>query len=210
MSGRHGKGNIDEDALPDFLEDSPFLPVWNESLSKKAAPRKAASIGQLLRSKPARLTYSVLLSIFIFLWLRSAHVYQRLTGPSCYFRNPVAPNDHWRSTTRDWRKYAYSLYATDIECLCNAVMIFDDLRQYGSKAERLLLYADTLDINDGESREGRLLAKARDELGVKLQPVKVWHEESAACTCFSQRLYTIAIPAWETILTCDRDNRLGP
>lgn len=182
MPGKHGKGKFDEDALPDFLEDSPFLPVWDETKSRKAAPPKAASIAQLLRSKPARLAYGVLLFVFIIIWLRIAHVYDRLTGSSCYFRDPVAPNDHWRATTRDWRKYAYSLYATDAENLCNAVMIFDDLRQYGSKAERLLLYADTLDVNDGESREGRLLAKARDELNVKLQPVKVLHQESAACT----------------------------
>ncbi|KAL1875383.1 hypothetical protein Daus18300_003122 [Diaporthe australafricana] len=59
-------------------------------------------------------------------------------------------------------------------------MIFEDLLQYGSKAGRLLLYADTLEINDGESREEKLLAKARDELGVNLQPVKVLHEKSAA------------------------------
>ncbi|POS77481.1 hypothetical protein DHEL01_v204115 [Diaporthe helianthi] len=37
-----------------------------------------------------------------------------------------------------------------------------------------------MDANDGNSHEGRLLAKARDELGVKLQPVKVLHQESAA------------------------------
>ena len=182
MPRRHTKGQFDEDELPDFLENSPFLPVWSDEESRRAARPKAASTAQLLRSKPARLIYGVLLLVFILLWLRSAHVYERLTGPSCYFRAPVAPNDHWRSVTRDWSKYAYSLYATDAEYLCNAVMIFDDLRQYGSKAERLLLYADTIDVNGGESREGRLLAKARDELGVKLQPVKVWHQESAACT----------------------------
>ncbi|KAH8785292.1 glycosyltransferase family 8 protein [Diaporthe sp. PMI_573] len=180
MPGKHDDRKFDEDVLPDFLENSPFLPVWNETASRKAASPRAASTTQLLRSKPARLAYGVLLLIFILLWLRSVHVYDRLTGPSCYFRAPVAPNDHWRSTTTDWKKYAYSLYATDSEYLCNAVMIFDDLRQYGSKAERLLLYPDAMNINDGESRDGKLLVKARDELGVKLQPVKVLHEESAA------------------------------
>lgn len=208
MPGRYGKGKVDEDALPDFLEDSPFLPVWNETEFKKAAGPKAVSTGQLLRSKPARLTYGVLLFILMVTWLRCAHVYERLTGPSCYFQNPVAPNDHWRSTTRDWKKYAYSLYATDAEYLCNAVMIFDDLRQYGSKAERLLLYADTLDVENSESREGRLLAKARDELGVKLQPVKVWHEESAACTCLLPSEFGTT-HSGDTILTGDRDNRFG-
>lgn len=181
MPANRGKGKVDEDVLPDFLEDSPFLPVWNDSESRRAARPQAASTAQLLRSKPARLAYGVLLFISIIICLRKVHVYDRLTGPSCYFRDPVAPNDHWRTANTNWGKYAYSLYATDAEHLCNAVMIFEDLRQYGSKAGRLLLYADTLDINDGESREGRLLAKARDELGVNLQPVKVLHEKSAAC-----------------------------
>lgn len=181
MSGKRKSRKLDEEDLPDFLENSPFLPVWNESAARQAAAPRAARTTDLLRSKPARLAYGVLLLIFILLWLRSVHVYDRLTGPSCYFRTPVTPNDNWRATTRDWSKYAYSLYATDAEYLCNAVMIFDDLHQYGSKAERLLLYADTMDANNGDSREGRLLAKARDELGVKLQPVKVLHQESAAC-----------------------------
>ncbi|KAI3397224.1 hypothetical protein diail_11103 [Diaporthe ilicicola] len=180
MPAKRGKGKFDEDLLPDFLEDSPFLPVWNEKEYKRAARPQAASTAQLLRSKPARLTYGVLLFIFTIIWLRKARVYERLTGPSCYFRDPVAPHDSWKSARTNWDEYAYSLYATDAENLCNAVMIFDDLQQYGSKAGRLLLYADTLDMNDGETREGRLLAKARDELGVNTQPVKVLHQESAA------------------------------
>lgn len=186
MPGKHGNRKFDEDILPDFLENSPFLPVWDDAASRKAAPRRAASTTQLLRSKPARLVYGVLLLILIILSLRRAHVYDRLTGPSCYFRAPVATNDHWRSTTRDWSKYAYSLYATDSEYLCNALMIFDDLRQYGSKAARLLLYPDTMNIDDGKSRDARLLAKAKDELGVKLQPVQVLHQESAACKFLQQ------------------------
>ena len=208
MPGRHGKGKFDDDDLPDFLEDSPFLPVWDEAASRKAASPKAATITQLLRSKPARLAYSVLLLIFIFVCLRRLHVYDRLTGPACYFRAPRAPNDHWRSTTRDWRKYAYSLYATDAEYLCNAVMMFDDLRQYGSKAQRILLYADTMGADDSESREGRLLTKARDELGVKLQPVKVLHEESAACTYSRRVWHTITRLTRHTVLTHDHENRL--
>ncbi|KAG8168778.1 hypothetical protein KVR01_001527 [Diaporthe batatas] len=179
MPAKRESRKFDDEDLPEFLENSPFLPVWNESAARKAAAPRAASNTELLRSKPARLAYGVLLLTCILLWLRSVHIYDRLTGPSCYFRTPVAPDDDWRAT-RDWSKYAYSLYATDKEYLCNAVMIFDDLSQYGSKAERLLLYADTMDANDGDSPEGRLLAKARDELGVKLQPVKVLHQESAA------------------------------
>ncbi|KAK2615595.1 hypothetical protein N8I77_002339 [Diaporthe amygdali] len=180
MSSKRREWKVDEDVLPDFLEDSPFLPIWNDNESKRASRPKPPSTAQLLRSKPARLTYAVLLVLLTILWLRSIHVYERLTGPSCYFRDPLTPKDYQRPASTDWSQYAYSLYATDAEYLCNALMIFDDLNQYGSKAGKLLLYADSMDINNSDTREGRLLAKARDELGVNLQPVEVLHEESAA------------------------------
>lgn len=182
MPTKLGLRKADEDVLPDFLEDSPFLPVWNDDGPRRAARPKPASIAQVLRSKPARLAYCLVLLLLSLSWLRSVHLYERLTGPSCYFRDPVVPDvSYWKSTDLDWTRYAYALYATDVEYLCNAVMIFDSLELYGSRADRLLLYADTLDVSDEGAREGRLLAKARDELGVKLQAVKVLHEESADC-----------------------------
>lgn len=183
MPTKRALWKTDEDVLPDFLEDSPFLPVWNDDGSRKTARPKPASIAQLLRSKPARLAYALILSLLALSWLRRVHLYERLTGPSCYFRDPVVPDglDSESGADLDWSQYAYALYATDIEYLCNAVMIFDSLVTYGSKADRLLLYADTIDISDEGTREGRLLANARDELGVILKPVKVLHEKSADC-----------------------------
>lgn len=182
MPTKLGLRKADEDLLPDFLENSPFLPVWNDAEPTRTARPKPASFAQVLRSKPARLAYGLILLLFVLSWLHRVHLYERLTGPSCYFRDPVVPDVYyWKSPDLDWTQYAYALYATDIEYLCNAVMIFDSLELYGSKADRLLLYADTLDISDEGTREGRLLAKARDELGVNLQPVKVLHEKSADC-----------------------------
>lgn len=172
----------DEDVLPDFLEDSPFLPVWNHDEPRRKPRPKPASFFQMLNSKPARLGYGLVLLLFILSWLRGVHLYERLMGPSCYFQDPVVPDvDYWKLPDLDWTQYAYALYATDVEYLCNAVMIFDSLEMYGSRADRLLLYADALGISDKDTQEGMLLAKARDELGVKMQPVKVLHQETAAC-----------------------------
>lgn len=173
---------FDEDELPDFLEDSPFLPVWDHDEPRRSSRPKTAGIAQVLKSKPARLSYGLVILLFVLSWLHSVHFYDRLTGPSCYFRDPVVPDASYRnSPDLDWTQYAYALYATDVEYLCNAVTIFDTLERYGNKADRLLLYADTLGVSGEDSREGKLLSKARDELGVNLQPVKVLHEETAAC-----------------------------
>lgn len=188
MSTKRKLFKADEDILPDFLANSPFLPVWNDTQPKRPARPKRPSIAQVLKSKPARLVYGVLLLLIVLSWLRSAHLYQRLTGPSCYFRDPVVPDDAWKTADVDWTQYAYVLYATDADYLCNAVMIFDSLQQLGNKADRLLLYADTLDISNVESREGRQLVKARDELGVNLKPVKVLHQKSAACESMNPKL----------------------
>lgn len=179
---RKGKLKVDDDVLPDFLEDSPFLPVWNNYEPKKAVRPKRVNITQVLKSKPARLAYGVVFFLFILMKLRAAHVYERITGPSCYFRNPVAPDPdpYWRTADVDWSQFAYSLYATDVEYLCSAVVVFASLQQYNSRADRLLLYADTMSL-DENSEEGKLLLRARDDLGVKLQPVKVLHEKKAAC-----------------------------
>ncbi|ROV92263.1 hypothetical protein VSDG_07299 [Cytospora chrysosperma] len=172
---------FDEDELPDFLEDSPFLPVWDHDEPRRSSRPKTAGIAQVLKSKPARLSYGLVILLFVLSWLHSVHFYDRLTGPSCYFRDPVVPDASYRnSPDLDWTQYAYALYATDVEYLCNAVTIFDTLERYGNKADRLLLYADTLGVSGEDSREGKLLSKARDELGVNLQPVKVLHEETAA------------------------------
>lgn len=182
MSMRKGKAKADDDVLPDFLEDSPFLPVWKHYEPSKAAKPKPASFAQVLRSRPARLAYAVLFFFFVILKLRSAHVYERLTGPSCYFGDPVVPDPdpYWRTAEVDWSQFAYSLYATDVEYLCSALIIFASLQQFGSRADRLLLHADTMSL-DADTVEGRLLSRARDDFGVKLRPVKVWHEKKAAC-----------------------------
>lgn len=181
MPTKRALWKADDDVLPDFLENSPFLPVWNHDEPRRSARPKPTSIVQVLKSKPARLVYSVFLLLLVLTYSRRAHIYDRLTGPSCYFREPVVPDDDWKLADVNWSQYAYALYATDVEYLCNALMIFESLQQLGSKADRLLLYSDSLDTGDEETGEGRLLAKARDKLGVNLKPVKVLHEKSADC-----------------------------
>lgn len=90
----------------------------------------------------------------------------RITRPSA---SAYAPNG-----TR-WNKYAYSLYATDSAAMCHAVLVFDALQKFGSKADRVLFYPEYWDlkVENGKDRDSQLLLMARDKYKVKLKPVKL-------------------------------------
>ena len=87
----------------------------------------------------------------------------------------------------DWSRFAYTQYATDEPYLCNSVMLFESLHRLGSRAERLLLYPSNFRISDAgtddESRESRLLRKARDDYNVNVEPVEVVRRNSHDCMC---------------------------
>lgn len=74
----------------------------------------------------------------------------------------------------NWSNYAYSLHATDDATLCHAVLLFDALAGFGSKADRVLFYPEYWDtkVESSKDRESQLLLLARDKYKVKLQPVK--------------------------------------
>lgn len=76
----------------------------------------------------------------------------------------------------DWHHYAYSQYATDQHYLCNSLMIFDSLERLGSKADRILFYPKTwdLDVSSSKDRTSQLLVLARDRYKVKLKPVEMY------------------------------------
>lgn len=72
-----------------------------------------------------------------------------------------------------WSKNAYSLYATDSATLCHALILFDALAKYGSKADRVLFYPKHWDlvVHDSKDRDSQLLVMARDKYKVKLHPI---------------------------------------
>jgi len=76
----------------------------------------------------------------------------------------------------DWHLYAYSQYATNQHYLCNSVMIFDSLEKLGSKADRILFYPKTwdLDVSSSKDRTSQLLVMARDQYKAKLKPVDMY------------------------------------
>ncbi|KAF2011635.1 glycosyltransferase family 8 protein [Aaosphaeria arxii CBS 175.79] len=88
-------------------------------------------------------------------------------------RQPSQVHDDNRPPPVNWHRYAYSLYATDSATLCHAVLIFDALAKFGSKADRILFYPKQWDtiVSGPRDRDSQLLVMARDVYKVKLEPV---------------------------------------
>ncbi|CAK4002481.1 glycosyltransferase family 8 [Lecanosticta acicola] len=80
-----------------------------------------------------------------------------------------------RAPPVDWKSFAYVQYVTDNHNLCNAYMVFEALHRHGSKADRVLLYPDTWDLEDDTptDRNSQLLIRAQKLYSVKLKPVSL-------------------------------------
>ena len=92
----------------------------------------------------------------------------------------VTPEAVYRpDTSVDWTKVAYAQILQRYEDACNAVMVFAELEQRKSPAQRAILYPSAWDRDvKGEQRKDhkrdrslRLLRKASVRYGVSLQPV---------------------------------------
>jgi hypothetical protein len=95
----------------------------------------------------------------------------------CWFLYPSRKTAVPKNSTDlriNWSNYAYSLYATDSAQLCHAVMLFDALARFGSKADRVLFYPDHWDTNvdNAADRDSQLLGLARGTYKAKLHAVK--------------------------------------
>lgn len=78
----------------------------------------------------------------------------------------------------DWSRFAYVQYVTNTAYLCNSVMLFETLHRLGSKADRLMMYPSSYEVDGSNSEESKLLRKARDQYGVKLMPIEIQRRAS--------------------------------
>ena len=83
----------------------------------------------------------------------------------------------------DWSRFAYVQYVTDVEYLCNSLMLFDILDRLGCRADRLMLYPDiwtnATGVEQGGGDEIRLVQLAQERYRVHLQPIKVQYSLAA-------------------------------
>ena len=74
----------------------------------------------------------------------------------------------------DWSKYAYVLYATSSAHMCNAMMIFAELRKFKTKAQLVMLVnADFLEEPTKYEYEFTTLTSFSEKFHVKLKPTKI-------------------------------------
>jgi hypothetical protein len=174
--------------LPDFLQNSPFLPfdasATSPSQNPKQAPKPRPTLAQILRSKHFRIVI-----IFLFIAgalyilpskIRAYHPLTRLglSGPKCYFSEPVALPQIPAYVDVDWKQFAHVQYATSTDYLCNSLMIFESLKRFGSIADRILLYPPSLLQGSGNDTNRQLLDLATQTYSVKLIPVEEQHKDN--------------------------------
>ena len=149
---------------PDFDDTPPPSP--------KNVPRPTVTRSFLFRLRPSRLPLLVLGTLFTVWYLLTHH-----RGP--IFKPKHSPSLSYKDV--DWRQFAYAQYAPDGQHLCSAVMAFDALDQYGSKAKKVLLYPEDMDteVLNSRDRDSQLLVLAQDTYGALLIPVPVWAVEGS-------------------------------
>jgi hypothetical protein len=136
------------------------------------------NVNQILRSKRVRVLGTALAMIFAIICVfRNRHeVHQYASFGSL----SVPPATCVEDNNVDWSRFAYVQYVTDEAYLCNSVMLFEILNRLGSKADRLIMYPNAIDLSS-ESSGSRLLKKAQTEYAVKLIPIEIQHRSDGDC-----------------------------
>lgn len=120
----------------------------------------------------------------------------------------------------NWTEFAYVQYATEIDYLCNSLMLFEQMHNLEIKPEKVLLYPKEwgvpeegplpdYNVTEGPN-ELYLIQKARDEFGVKLKPTQVIrlasHQEYWAASFTKLQIFNMT--EYKRILVMDSDSTL--
>ncbi len=161
--------------LPTFLQNSRHITVGAgvETTDTTNTIQLIPNVGQILRSKRARIVAAALFVIVATtVFVHGSEIRFKFDGPySSHPTNPACAENNV-----DWSRFAYTQYVTDVEYLCNSVMLFEILHRLGSKADRLMMYPANMSPDPASGRiESRLLLKAQNEYNVKLLPIEIQH-----------------------------------
>ncbi|KAI1325004.1 glucose N-acetyltransferase [Xylariaceae sp. FL0255] len=172
------------------------------------------SLAQILTSKRVRYTASALASVGVFFLLfrnydRIPSIDSMRSGGGSSSNSVGVPNGNcptavvpsFEEASINWSRFAYTQYVTNDNYLCNSVMIFETLFRLGAKADRVMMYPETMmkpDETNPQTNDAKLLVKARDVYKVKLVPVAVqkrsggdstWAESFTKLLAFNQTQY---------------------
>lgn len=120
---------------------------------------------------------ALLVAGLLYLAIFQRHTLPRTlhTWPSTSTRHPLLLDDDIA-----WQDFAYCTYATSAGDLCNSVMLLAGLHAVHARPDLLLLHSDEWDVADQASDTGRLLARARDVYGAKLQPITILRADAVS------------------------------
>lgn len=169
-------------ALPKWLHYSQYLPLstgTDDDLAGLFTLQLKPSYGLISRSKRVRIVaaavFIVTSSIYAFYGLRMDFRFDYSPNPA-HSKPSLESLAQYSRTEIDWSRFAYTQYVTNIEYLCNPVMLFEVLHRLGSKADRLMMYPVHMEPDPTSSKiESKLLLKAREDYDVNLVPIEVQH-----------------------------------
>lgn len=108
----------------------------------------------------------------------------------------------------DWSRFAYCQYVTDVEYLCNSLMMFEQLKRLGSKADRLLLYPSEWNLYpEEETYVSKFLHEAQADYGAHIMPVRAQHFDDGEGTWAMSftKLLAFKQTQYERVLSIDSD-----
>ncbi|TAQ87590.1 hypothetical protein B7494_g4104 [Chlorociboria aeruginascens] len=170
---------------------------------------------RLRRFFSSPLAQLALIAVFLFFGIR--FIIQNNHDSTESPISPGLPITTVEDESIDWSKLYYVQYVTSPEYLCNALMIWSEIEEIGSRAQRLMLYPSNWSVNAideySESLEltpiARLLRAAQEEYYVKLQPISVLskvNSDEETWSDSSTKLLAFNLTSFDRVLALDSDS----
>ncbi|KAJ0161228.1 Glucose N-acetyltransferase 1 [Colletotrichum tanaceti] len=194
------------------------VPVKDEIIHGLTCPKERPSLGELIASKRFRWLASAAFGMLLFtVVFRKSDRIPAIGTSSISTASQIGPETVGKPPTKqedvDWSRFAYVQYATNALYLCNSIMFFERLEHLNSKPDRALLYPSSMmdpHATEGETKEAKLLIRAREEYGVKLVPIKVQHRKGQDPTWADSftKLLSFNQTQYQRVLSIDSDSTL--
>ncbi|CAE6361166.1 unnamed protein product [Rhizoctonia solani] len=135
------------------------------------------------------------------------------TTPAPIFGHNVTASSYWplsHDTKETPARFAYVLYATEKEYLCNVLINFRQLRRLNVAAELALIYPKSWIGKyppGSDSPIRRMLDKARDNYSVNLHPLELWNTGRGDPTWSSSltKLHVFGLTNYTRVVYLDSD-----
>ncbi|RDW83296.1 hypothetical protein BP5796_04787 [Coleophoma crateriformis] len=115
----------------------------------------------------------------------------------------------------DWSRFKYVQYVTTPEYLCNAVMIWSQIEEIGSRANRIMMYPSNWNqdaVNPVDLQPtpiARMLEEAASKYFVQLYPVEVLNRSQSSEATWADsytKLLAFNLTEFDRVLTLDSDS----